>query len=450
MEGLMSETHREQPTKKVVHADPTKDFFVDMITRDIALEDCIFDFLDNAIDGARRVGPRNGHERPLTGYRIDISFDRSHFQIKDNCGGITLSDAIDYAFHFGRRTDAPVDVEGGIGLYGIGMKRGIFKIGRKAEVISETKDDSFRVEVDVINWKKDPKNWDFEYFDYSRKGLQGTTINIVEPNPGIDAALGDPGFQNKLTKLIARDYSFFIDKGLSIFVCGQPAPSYRYGLKSSKDIQPAIQEYADDGVNVRIVAGMVDELPDDIPEELVPSEVERYGWFVVCNDRVVLAADKTRLTIWGDEGFKTWHPQYNGFGGFVFFSAKDQRVLPWTTTKRSVDNAHPLFRRTVARMKSLTDQFSSYTSQRKADPDAARAVERAAQQVDVTQLRGQQTMKLPSTPTNLVKPEYVGISYRRKVAQVEAIRHHLGRTYMSAKEVGEHTFDYFLKMELGK
>jgi hypothetical protein len=440
----------EEPRKKVVHADPTKDFFVDMITRDIALEDCIFDFMDNAIDGARRVGPRNGEELPFSDYRIDISFDKNHFQAKDNCGGITLSDAIDYAFHFGRRTDAPVDVEGGIGLYGIGMKRGIFKIGRKAEVISEAKDDSFKVTVDVVEWKKDPKNWDFEYFDHPRLGADGTTIEITELNSGIDAAFGDPGFQNKLIKLIARDYSFFIDRGLSIFVCGQLAPSYRYRLKSGEDIQPAVQEYADDGVTVRIVAGVVDELPDDIPDELMPTEVERYGWFVVCNGRVVLAADRTKLTIWGDDGYKTWHPQYNGFAGFVFFSAKDQRLLPWTTTKRAVDPAHSLYRRTVTRMKTLTDQFAAYTNQRKADPDAARIIEQAARQVDVTQLHGQQAMKLPSTPTTYVKPDYVGISYKRKVVEVEAIKHHLGRRYMSAKEVGERTFDYFLKMELGK
>ena len=35
-----------------VEAFPTKAFFVRMITRDISLEDCILDLIDNSVDGA--------------------------------------------------------------------------------------------------------------------------------------------------------------------------------------------------------------------------------------------------------------------------------------------------------------------------------------------------------------------------------------------------------------
>jgi len=34
-------------------ADPTKDFFIDMLTRDIPLEWAILDLIDNCVDGAR-------------------------------------------------------------------------------------------------------------------------------------------------------------------------------------------------------------------------------------------------------------------------------------------------------------------------------------------------------------------------------------------------------------
>ena len=36
-------------------ADPTKDFFIDMITRDIGLDECIFDLLDNNRSGRAHV-----------------------------------------------------------------------------------------------------------------------------------------------------------------------------------------------------------------------------------------------------------------------------------------------------------------------------------------------------------------------------------------------------------
>ncbi|WP_072395132.1 hypothetical protein [Hyphomicrobium sp. CS1GBMeth3] len=42
-----------QPKK--VDANPTKAFFVRMITRDIALEDCVLDLIDNSIDGAWKL-----------------------------------------------------------------------------------------------------------------------------------------------------------------------------------------------------------------------------------------------------------------------------------------------------------------------------------------------------------------------------------------------------------
>lgn len=437
-------------TNKKIHASPTKDFFVKMITRDIALEDCIFDLLDNAIDGAHRQSKVKEDNEPLKGFHADITFDTKRFKITDNCGGIRLSDAIDYAFHFGRRPDSPADVEGGIGLYGIGMKRAIFKIGRKADVVSVA-DSCFSVSVDVEEWgKKDESDWDFDYEDCDTTDEKGTRITISNLNPGMDTAFGDPVFRNELLKLIARDYAFFIDKGFSITVCGHAAPSYKYQMKSSGQIAPAFDAYLDDGVSVRIVAGLVDDLPDDVPDELTPDMVDRFGWYVVCNDRVVLPADKSDKTIWGDDGYKVWHGQYNGFAGFVFFDCKDQSKLPWTTTKREVDGASPLYRRALAKMKIVTSDFSSYTNRRKGDLEAAKEAEKGMTQVDVYRVEKAQPLKLPTLSTSSDKTQYANIMYKRPLAEVSEIRDHLGMRTMSYRDVGIHTFEYFRKMELGK
>lgn len=362
-----------EPPKKVIHTDPTKDFFVKMITRDISLRDCIFDLLDNAIDGARR-SPATGDGLIFDGHRVDINFDSTQFNIKDNCGGIKLSDAIDYAFHFGRKPHSPTDVKGGIGLYGIGMKRAIFKIGKYCEVVSHASDASYKVIINVPAWEAQG-TWDFDYEDTAPIADKGTNVLITNLNDGIAQMLGDPGFENELLKDIARDYAFFILQGLHIEVCGSIVPSYKFQLVNSEQVVPAVEAYDDDGVSVRILVGLVDELPNDIPDELRPTEVERYGWFVICNERVVLAADKSERTVWGDDDFKVWHPQYNGFAGFVFFSSEDQSKLPWTTTKRELDASSPLYRRAIVKMKILTDQFTKYTNTRKHNLEAARAAE---------------------------------------------------------------------------
>lgn len=436
------------PQAKTIHADATKDFFVTMITRDISLRDCIFDLLDNAIDGARRVVAADP-ARPFATYDIRLTFDANTFRIADNCGGIRLSDAIDYAFHFGRRPNSPADVKGGIGLYGIGMKRAIFKIGRNCEVTSHAEDASFQVTIDVDAWET-KNEWDFEYQDIARGPGRGTQIEVTRLNDGVKEMLSDPVFKNELMRDIARDYAFFIQQGLTIRVGEDIVPSYKYQLRQSDQLAPSVEQYVDDGVRIRILAGLVDDLPDDVPDELRPEKVDRYGWFVICNDRVVLAADKGADTIWGVDDFNVWHPQYNGFAGFVFYYAEDQRKLPWTTTKRELDASSPLYRRTLVRMKTVTHLFTEYTNRRKLDLPSARAAEAPRLQVDISELLQAQPFKLPTITSIAPRPDLVNITYRRDKREVEEVKRHLGSIGMSARDVGIKTFEYFREVELGK
>ena len=78
------------------------------------------DLLDNCVDGAsRHIQQADPDIRSFEGFRANIELSSDVFKITDNCGGISLDDAINYAFRFGRRANAPTDAEFGIGLYGI-------------------------------------------------------------------------------------------------------------------------------------------------------------------------------------------------------------------------------------------------------------------------------------------------------------------------------------------
>ncbi len=153
-------------------ASPTKAFFVRMITRDIALEDCILDLIDNSIDGAWQLEgglPMTlNSDTDLHRYKIEIELSPDTFCIRDNCGGITLDDAADYAFTFGRReTDAHESYS--IGVYGIGMKRAVFKLGTEIRITSTYLADSddhqsFLVPINVEDWlhNDEAQSWDFD------------------------------------------------------------------------------------------------------------------------------------------------------------------------------------------------------------------------------------------------------------------------------------------------
>src|SRR4051812_2464400 len=109
------------PVLAVAKANPTKAFFVRMITRDISLSDCIFDLIDNSVDGAWKMQGSRPMElssgTKLSKFRIDIEATHDRFRILDNCGGITLDDAAEYAFTFGRENYEDHE-KFSIGVYG--------------------------------------------------------------------------------------------------------------------------------------------------------------------------------------------------------------------------------------------------------------------------------------------------------------------------------------------
>ena len=109
-----------------VDARPVKSFFIEMLTRDIELVDAILDLLDNCVDGILRTEGNSLDEKPYDGFNAKIMFDENSFSISDNCGGIPWK-LHDYAFRMGKDPkDRDPNLQT-IGVYGIGMKRAIFK-----------------------------------------------------------------------------------------------------------------------------------------------------------------------------------------------------------------------------------------------------------------------------------------------------------------------------------
>ena len=135
-----------KPTTDQAEASPTKQFFVSMLTRDINLADAILDLLDNCLDGALRLA--NGNEVDYSQHFVKIELAADRFSIEDNCGGIPRDVAKNYAFKMGREPDDDRDSDTEtIGMYGVGMKRAIFKMGREALVRTRYGADTFEVPI---------------------------------------------------------------------------------------------------------------------------------------------------------------------------------------------------------------------------------------------------------------------------------------------------------------
>jgi hypothetical protein len=433
---------------QTINAEPVKGFFVDMITWDISLQDCIMDLIDNCIDGADKAKKRNNLDTSTyDGFKCEVSFSGENFTIKDNCGGITIDEAVNYAFYFGRRkTDSqhpgPLMPDNPIGLYGIGMKRAIFKLGRIVNISSFAETEGFTVYINVDDWLQIP-DWKFELNEVEPDKLAGTTISVGTLRSAIRDEFKDRIFEQNLRREIARHYAFLISSGFEIVVNEVSVRPFGFRMREGGDFQPMRRKAADDGVDVEIIAGMAEPPPDDVDPEALDTSANNYGWYVICNKRVVLAADRTNRTVWGDDGFQIWHPQYNGFIGLLFLSSHDPDKLPWGTTKREIDETSFVYRRAVKEMKDVTRIWISYTTSRKDQIEEAKLSEQAVASRLVTELPYRPQLSFPT----LHRTSLTTVQYKVLIDEMTRVKKALGSSYMSNADAGLRTFRYYLENE---
>ncbi|WP_150099765.1 ATP-binding protein [Maricaulis maris] len=435
-------------------ANPTRAFFVRMLTRDITLTDCILDLIDNCIDGAWERAGGNAftlnNNVELDQYKIDISLSEDGFTISDNCGGISFDDAVEYAFTFGRSANADAESYS-IGIYGIGMKRAVFKIGRKILVRSTSEAngeiEAFRVPIDVDRWLAhgDKEDWDFDIESDNPLPEPGVQISVDNLTDNTKADFSNPDFVKQLIRVISRDYSIHLHRGLQISVNGMPVTGWLIELRESAEFTPMRDSYVDEvngeEVFVEILAGMGAPPPDDLePGERRKDFEQRSGWYVICNGRVVVAADKSTITGWGTPNWPKWHPQYSGFLGIVIFSAENAESLPLTTTKRSVDATQPMFRRALAQMRKPSTSWIEYTNARKSQRDAAYKSESATNNISIFEIEHSKTAKLPSFTAKTREP-VANIAYQMPKNRVRELAAAMGNVGLPYRDVGINTFE---------
>lgn len=303
-----------------VSAEPTKEFFVEMLTRDIKLEQAVLDLVDNCIDGAKRLHPEP--ESRFDDYTVSIQFDTDVFSIIDNCGGFDIDTARKHAFRFGRADDHK-SAPHSIGQFGVGMKRALFKFGRHFKVRSATSEEHWAIDIDVKKWGESV-DWTFPWAEFGEEDVisrknPGTEIIVTELRQEISTRFSTANFKTAIANLIKSKHRQFISSGLSIFVNDIQISATNLYLCMTDKLKPGVDEliFSDDhkeDVRVRITVGIGDSVPKDA------------GWNVICNGRLVLEADRREDTGWGLLEVEanrllipSFHNQYARFRGIVSF-----------------------------------------------------------------------------------------------------------------------------------
>lgn len=365
-------------------AVPTKQFFVSMLTRDISLDDAILDLIDNCLDGAMRLA--NGNDVEYGKHYVKIRLSKDQFSIEDNCGGIPRDVAIKYAFKMGRDADDKRDSDTEtIGMYGVGMKRALFKMGTDALVKTRHGDDTFEVHIDS-KWLGD-KEWSELPIKVPSNATEklakpGTMIVVKDLYPGVAKHFANAAFVNEVETAISHHFTMFLQRGLKIEINGKAVrPVHVEVLVSKRKDGPAPYVYQKtiDGVLVSITVGLNTsrqyeaDADDEDGDFAGQRNSATAGWTVLCNDRAVIVGDKSRLTGWGD-GIPLYHDQFIVITGIIEFRAKDAKKLPVTTTKRALDTSSDVWLESLVKMKEGMRVWISYTNQWKNHPREDQAI----------------------------------------------------------------------------
>lgn len=435
-------------------ANPTKAFFVRMLTRDISLDDCILDLVDNSLDGAWRISAAEpsvvAKDEALAAFKIDLRIDGDRFSVTDNCGGITFDQAADYAFTFGRQDTVTDDDAYSVGVYGIGMKRAVFKLGNhiniRSSVASDKPDDetrAFRVPIVVTEWLERPgvDDWDFDIEADEPLLEPGVSVEVGSLSEDASRRFSDPTYANHIVAVLARDYLLPLRRGLVITVNGRRVAPIDLPFREGGDFSPARRYYDDGVVRVEIFSGMLQPPPDDSGTDDSDRSVDRSGWYVFCNARCVVGPDTTALTGWGVPPVPRWHPQYRGFVGLVMFSSREAIALPMTTTKRNVDVSSDVYIRAVNEMADPARSWTNYTNERKQNVERAKDIEAATARVDMAVVPLRERVAYPRLRAVPREP-IANVNYSVLRRRLRALAGALGDDTLSYRDVGIQSFEW--------
>lgn len=428
-----------------------------MFTRDISLEDCLLDLVDNSIDSLVRrenldpardiLKPRPAGGRPGKLPEIRLHLADNTIEISDTCGGIPPSDVLHDVFTFGHSKDAQL---GQLGAYGIGLKRAIFKIAAEFQMESVTDEGGFHAGLNVDKWaERDEQLDDWKIpvqFTSNGRRTYGTTISFTKLRDEVKMRMRDGAFMGRLIRSIGQTYSLFLEDTVRVKVNDDTVTPMEIPLGQSDKAKPGQLEFTKGDVKVRIIASLAARKQEEW-------SYERAGWYVLCNGRVVVVADKTDLTGWG-EGLPLFHSKYNGFVGAAVFRSHDPLALPWTTTKRNLNREAPVYQHAKTEMVILARPILSFLN----NMYPTELTEEPAERKIAERVRPSSIRKIAARPVSAFEVKKsesadkatVRVQYDADKADIEKVRKVLGKWKWSANKIGRHTFQHFLKTECAK
>lgn len=345
------------------------DYLINGLTTDVSAIECIYDLIDNSIDAARSeiISNNKAYEKDLLGlpasykgFEIKLNVSLSLVSISDNCSGLEESDLQEKVFTIGKKSKHPF----GIGHYGVGLNRAIFKLGKSVNLDSDNGKEAFG-----LKFTEDDVRAVVEYGEEIQAQKKPTRnkkyyrLDISDIKRDVLHEVGSDTWVESLINQVRIRYAIFCKKGLVIKVnnkkVGSFGPEIRDPMFLKKSTSNLIPQ---NGVHVYLEAGLHEDYRissvDSDYEKLKPiikNLTQEYGWYIVCNDRIILIADKTKITGWTT----SWHNEYHGFLGWAYYVSEDPSLLPWDTKKTGINSNHQTHIEVINHLKEMADNYRS-------------------------------------------------------------------------------------------
>ncbi len=254
---------------------PEKTFFFKQLTQDITIEEAVLELIDTFIEWLMYYTNRGVS---IQNPNIKVNISKDGFSIESNYPG-PPPEMVGDLLKIGKSVDKGCCR---LGAYGLGTKRALFKLGRKISLETDNGEKYSFTEIDE-RWFENDKNWKVKIHISESQGRLFDKIEVKNLVEEIRRNINESMVEN-LKKKIENTYLLLSSKlNFSIYLNGEKIifPSLKFIFDN--DVKPYYLKTIEKGVLIKILAGL-------------KKEEEMGGWYIFCNDRLIMLSDTTEKT----------------------------------------------------------------------------------------------------------------------------------------------------------
>lgn len=321
------------------------------IIADYDINTAVCELLDNAIDHWLD-GNKDGSLR----IDIRVNIDRQTIVISDNAGGVKREDLqLLVALGASRETLR----EGLIGNFGVGGKRAGIALGELVEIKTRHKKGK-TYEFEISDKWLSQSSWNVDVYECESIGASTTTVRVSKMRQGFDATVVD-----SLRAHIGETYSKFLSDRCKIEFNGvqvEPIDFEQWAFPPEYFPSCHVGDIglfgaSGERVKVKITGGLT--FDRDATDR-------NYGVYFYCNDRMVLAHEKSHHVGFLQRFAGVPHPDASLCRVIVELRGLPNE-MPWNSSKSGINWSHPVFLEIREEVFALATRYSTISRRLKAD-----------------------------------------------------------------------------------